>query len=136
MTERFVDTSVLLSYLLQRDQNHTERTIALFEAVFTGGQRIHLEITVIFEAIHVLHKRFQIPRSPIAQQLAPLLGCEFVMLPDKADILETLVLWEQQSPLSFADCYHLVRTRSLGLTEIYSFDKKMDRYPGVTRVEP
>lgn len=136
MTPSFVDTSVLLSYLLYEDRNHTEQTNALFEDVFTGGKRIHLEITVIFEAVHIFHKRFQVPRSVTAQQLALLLRSEFVMLPNKADVLETLVLWEQQSPLSFADCYHLVRTKSLGLTEIYSFDQKMSRYPGVTRIEP
>ena len=50
--------------------------------------------------------------------------------------LETMVLRELQSPLSVADCYHLVRTNSLGLTEIHSFDKNVDRHPGVIRSEP
>jgi len=50
--------------------------------------------------------------------------------------LETMVLREEQSPLSVADCYHLVRTKSLGLTEIHSFDKNMDRHFGVIPIEP
>jgi hypothetical protein len=45
-------------------------------------------------------------------------------------------LWSTQGPLSFADCFHLALTRQLGMTRIVTFDQKMDRYPGVERVEP
>lgn len=54
----------------------------------------------------------------------------------KDAILDALLFWVGQPALDFADCYHLALTKSLGLDAIYTFDKKMDRYPGVTRLEP
>ncbi len=39
-------------------------------------------------------------------------------------------------PLSFADCFHLTLTKELGMTQIYTFDRKMNRFPGVERLEP
>jgi predicted nucleic acid-binding protein len=50
--------------------------------------------------------------------------------------LDAIDHWTIQRTLSFVDCYHLALTRELGMTEIYTFDKQMERYPGVSRVEP
>jgi predicted nucleic acid-binding protein len=38
--------------------------------------------------------------------------------------------------VSFADCYHIALAADLEFTEIYSFDKWMDRYPSISRIEP
>jgi predicted nucleic acid-binding protein len=68
--------------------------------------------------------------------LGKLLHLPGIQILSRIELLSSLDLWVQESPLSFADCYHLVSARSLGLSEIYSFDKKMGRYPGVERVAP
>lgn len=47
-----------------------------------------------------------------------------------------LDVWYSRGRLSFVDCYHLALTKEFGMTQIYTFDKKMDRYPGVARIEP
>lgn len=78
----------------------------------------------------------KISRTLIAETLSELLLLNGFLLDREQELLEAMRLWVKESPLSFAGCYHLVLTKSLGLTEIYTFDKKMDRYPGVTRVEP
>jgi len=54
----------------------------------------------------------------------------------KSAIIDALEFWVSQPPLDYADCYHLALTRELGLTGIYTFDRKKDRYPGVERIEP
>lgn len=51
-------------------------------------------------------------------------------------VVDALGFWAGQPAFDYADCYHLALTRQLGMTQIYSYDKKMDRYPGVERVEP
>jgi predicted nucleic acid-binding protein len=51
-------------------------------------------------------------------------------------IQQALRLWAREGPLSFPDCFHLALTRQLGMTRIVTFDQKMDRYPGVERIEP
>ena len=58
-----------------------------------------------------------------------------IFLTDKR-IAEGVDFWLENPPLSFADCYHLALASHLGLGHIYTFDKKMGRYPGVERIEP
>lgn len=47
-----------------------------------------------------------------------------------------LAFWTRHGGLSFVDCFHLAMAAQAGLDYIYTFDQKMDRYPGVTRIEP
>ncbi len=47
-----------------------------------------------------------------------------------------ITFWATNGPLSFADCYHLALANLLGMTEIYTFDRKMDRYRGVACIGP
>ncbi len=83
-----------------------------------------------------MNQIYDIPRADAAHQITVLLSLQGIVAATKAELLVTLDYWPRQSPLSFADCYHLVTTKSLGLDAIYSFDKKMGRYPGVERIEP
>jgi predicted nucleic acid-binding protein len=51
-------------------------------------------------------------------------------------VLDAFEVWRSQPPLDYADCYHPALTKALGMPGIYTFDRKMDRFPGVKRVEP
>lgn len=51
-------------------------------------------------------------------------------------ILNAIDIWNKNGPLSLPDAYHLVFAKDVGLDRIYTFDKKMNRYPGVERIEP
>lgn len=135
-TIRTIDTNILLRHLLQDHTDQSPRASALFLAVRRGEEHIFCPATVIFEAIHILHGRARIPRPDIAWALKNLIGLPNFVMHDEEVIMSTLDFWAKQSPLDFADCYHLALTKALGMTEIYTFDKKMDRYPGVERVEP
>lgn len=54
----------------------------------------------------------------------------------KSAIKEALALWQEHSALDYADCCHLTLTKALGMSRIYTFDRKMNRYPDVERVKP
>lgn len=133
---RSIDTNVLLRYLLGDHVEHSPRASALMLAVRRGNERIFCPDTVIFEALHVLQGLAGLPRSDIAAALTNLIRLPGFVMTDKDAVLDALAFWADQSPLDFAHCYHLALTRALGMTAIYTFDRKMDRYPGVERVEP
>ena len=82
------------------------------------------------------HSAYAVRLDPSVQPIYAVHPSDIDQSTSRLVCLETMVLREQQSPLSVADCYHLVRTKSLGLTEIHSFDKRMDHHPGVIRSEP
>lgn len=59
-----------------------------------------------------------------------------MILPNKEIQPEAFERWVKEPSLSFADSYHLSLAKSFGLTEIISFDRKIEKDPAVRRVEP
>lgn len=133
---RSIDTNILLRHLLQDHDDHSPRASALLLDVRKGQQKIFCPAAVIFEAIHILHDRAGLPRNKIAWALTNLIELPNFVMSDERVVVAALDFWLEQSPLDYADCYHLALTKALGMTEIYTFDKKMDRFPGIERVEP
>ena len=136
MNHAFLDTSVVVQFLVGELGDLTNRAINLLENLADREEILHISTTVIFETVYVLNGTYGVPRSLVADRLGRFIRLPGVDLPEVDEVIGAFDLWEAQSPLSFADCYHLVLAKSLGLSRIYSFDKKMNRYPGVERVEP
>jgi len=132
----FIDTNIFVNHFLGTHPEHGPASTALLTRIQAGEVDAWITETVAFETIFTLERTFRIPRVAIAPMLTGLLILPNLHCRDKDLLVETLELWMNETPLSFADCYHLLSTRHLGLTQIYTFDRKMDRLPGVTRVEP
>jgi predicted nucleic acid-binding protein len=132
----FVDTNVLVCHFTGEPEDQASRVDDLLNKVDALDIQLVLTDTVIFETVHVLTHKLGVERASICVTLKAFLAPLGVNLSTKSEVIETLDLWERESPLSFADCFHLVMTKSLGLSEIYSFDRQMNRYPGVARIEP
>lgn len=132
----FLDTNILLRHIMQDVEGQSARASRLIEEIARGTVQVYISETVVFETVFTLSTFYRIPRAEISAQVRRLLRMPGIILRDKAIIVDALHFWESQGPLSFADCYHLALTAALGLDEIYSFDMKMGRYPGVMRVEP
>lgn len=138
MTETIavIDTNILLRHLLQDHDDFSPRASALMLAVRRNQSTIFCPDTVIFETIHILVGQRERTRDEVAAVLTDIVNLPGVRMRDTTVITKALRFWASQSPLDFADCYHLALTESLGLKAIYTFDQKMDRYPGVERLEP
>ncbi len=134
--EAFLDTSILIDALVPKHADHHARASELLRQVGQGNISLHVSVTVVLEATFVLTRAYDVPRTEVAAELSELLRLAQVVSFEKPLLLRTLDLWARESPLSFADCYHLVSAEALGLSAIYSFDRKMGRYPGVERIEP
>lgn len=131
-----VDTNVILRHLLNDQPDHSRRASALFLKVRSGEASVFCPDTAIFESVHILTGMAGAPRQEAATALSLLIGPESFVMDHKASVLNALAFWTEQPALDYADCYHLALTRDRGLTQIYTFDKKMNRYPGVERIEP
>jgi predicted nucleic acid-binding protein len=131
-----VDTNVIVRHLLNDHPDHSPRASALFLRIRRGEQIVFCLDTAIFEAVHILHGLARAPRDETAAALLQLVELPSLHMEHKAAIVAALELWMVQPPLDYADCYHLALAKHLGITQIYSFDRKMDQYPGVERIEP
>lgn len=133
---RTVDANVILRHLLNDHDDHSPRASALFLQVRQGEQLVFCPDTAILEAVYILHRLGGAPRERTVAALLMLVGLPSFRMDHKTAVVEALEFWVSQTPLDYADCYHLALTRKMGMTGIYTFDRKMDRYPGVERFEP
>lgn len=131
-----IDTNILLRHFLQDHDDHSPRASALLHAVRKGEAKIFCPATVIFESIHVLHGRTKIPRADISWALSNLIALPNFVMEQMPVVTAALEFWANQSPLDYANCCHLALTKELGIAQIFTFDRKMDRFPGVERIEP
>lgn len=134
--EGFLDTNILIDALVPAHADHHTRATQLLNQVSQGDAVLHFSATVILGATFVLTRAYKVPRAEAASELAKILGLTHLISSEKELLRRTLEYWARESPLSFADCYHLTLAESLGLDTVYSFGRKMGRYPCVERVEP
>lgn len=131
-----LDTNVICRHALDDHEQHSPRAKVLFERIAQGEIHVFCPATAIFEAIYILSDRNESPRSDVAGYFATIVQYPGFHLEHPQSIRAAFNLWAANPALDFADCYHLALTRELGMTQIYTFDKKMNRYPGVERIEP
>jgi len=134
--DAFLDTNVLLRQVLQDHAIHSPRATTLIEAIEQGHRAVRIADTVVFEMAFTLEKTYRVPRADIRDAILPILDLPGIVLPGKRLFHDVFDLYVAESGLSFADCYHAVLTRQLGLGTILSFDQKLGRVPGITRAEP
>jgi predicted nucleic acid-binding protein len=131
-----LDTNLILRHILGDHPNHSARATALFTRIARGQLAVRTTDIVVFEAVYALQRLYQVPRADIRTQLLALLELDGIVLPGKRSYRRMFNLYVANPGLSFADCFHAVLLRRLGLTEIVSFDRGFDRLPAVTRREP
>ena len=136
MVPRFIDTNVFIYHLTANHPEYSPRCTALMERIEAGEVEVVTAVTAIDEALRVLTKEFGHERADAAQKMAVLMSQPEIGIDHRAEVLTSIAFWAANGPLSFVDCYHLALAKALGMTEIYTFDRKMDRFPGVERVEP
>lgn len=131
-----LDTNVILRFVLQDHPEHSPAANILFEAIDRGDFSVRLVDTIVFESVFTLEGFYKLPRVVITDALSVILASDGVILPGKEKYASVFALWVDTRRLSFADAFHLISTRELGLDRIISFDRGLRGVEGVTRVEP
>ncbi len=131
-----IDTNILARLLLKDIPDHYVSVVALFERALHDEMELFAPSSVFIELAYLLTKTKRVPKSDAAAMMLDVITLPGLVV-EHADAVESaLRFWSHQGPLSFVDCYHLALTRALGMTQISTFDRKMERFPGVERVEP
>jgi predicted nucleic acid-binding protein len=134
---QFVDTNVFLRLLTRDDPGKAERCFALFERARRGEIVLHTSETIVAEIVYVLSSRvtYRLPREEVATALRPILAIPRLRLEQKESVLRALDRW-QVTNLDFEDCLAIEQVLRDDLDGIYSYDRGLDRVPGVRRLEP
>ncbi len=134
---QFVDTNVIITLLTEDDPQKAKRCLELFQQVKRGEATLVTSEAVVAEIAYALTSRttYAFPRELVAATLRPILVLPRLRMDEKATILRALDLWEEVN-LDFADCLAIEHMRRLDLDAIYSYDRGLDRLPGIRRLEP
>ena len=131
----FLDTNILLRHLLQDHSQQSPQSTAYLARIERGAIKVRSADTVVFETVFTLQRQYGVPKAEIRDNLLPILELPGIVLPGKRRLRKVFDLYVDLS-LPFADAYHVALMQRLGLRHIVSFDKELNRVPGVTRVEP
>ena len=131
----FVDTNVFLRHLLQDHDDHSPRATLYVARIEHGGLRVETTATVVFETVFTLQSFYKHPRPLIRDNVLPVLLLPGIVLPGKRRLRRAFDLYTSTN-LSFADCYHVAVAEARKVPEFVSFDRGLDRIPGLNRIEP
>ena len=135
MAIAFLDTNILLRHLLQDHAEQSPRATAYLAAIERGDVRVRIAETVIFETVFTLQRQYGQPKAAIRDVLVPLIELPGIILPGKRRMREVFDMYVDLN-ISFVDAYHAALMRRLGLRDIVTFDRQLNRVPGVRRIEP
>ena len=131
-----LDTNILIRHVTNDDPTLSPRATAYLKKIERGEIEARITDTVVFETVFVLQSFYRIPRPDIRDHLLPLLELPALRYVGKRRIREIFDLYVNRPSLSFADCLHAVLVMRQGFSGIVSFDRGLDRVPGLVRVEP
>jgi predicted nucleic acid-binding protein len=131
-----LDTSVLIRHVMGDHLEHSPRATALIRDIEEGRRSVRLSETIMFKTVFTLEKPYKVSRQTISDGVLALMALPGIVLPGKRMYPGVFELWVANQGLSFADSYHLCLARHLNLEGVISFDRKMNRLPGVELLEP
>ncbi len=137
MTERFLDTNILLRHLLNDDPIQSPACFALIRAIERGQVTVWITDLVIAEVVFVLSNRrtYNLSRETIRDALLAIIDLPNVKLPRKRLYHRVFDLYTSL-PMSFIDAYHAALVERRDPAELYSYDNDFDRVAGLHRLEP
>lgn len=135
---RFLDTNVIVRYLVKDNQVKAEACFQLFQKVEQGTEELTTCEAVIAEVVYVLSSRalYGLNHEEIRARLTPILALKGLRLPQKRLYLRALDLYAIYSFLDFEDALCVVHMENEGINDLCSYDTHFDRTGVVKRVEP
>jgi predicted nucleic acid-binding protein len=139
---RVLDTNIFLRFLVApttpADQIKLQACATLFQRVQRDQEQVITTEAVIAEVIYVLisPRQYGLSHVDAAARLRPLLTLRGLKIAYKRVYLRALDLFASRPFLDFEDAITVAQMERQRLTELYSYDRDLDRLPGIQRLEP
>ena len=135
MKKKFIDTNIFLRYLTKDDPEKYEHCLSLFKTAVKGKTELITSNMVVAELIWTLLSFYKVPKPIVVEKVAIIVGTEYLFIPDKAIILEALMLYAKIN-IDYIDAYNAVFMRHYQTSEILSYDEDFDALGGIIRKVP
>ena len=135
MEPPFLDSNILLCHFHGEHPDHSPRSTALLARIERGELEAQLSDMVVFETVFTLERSYKVPKAQIRDAIQALLALPGIILPGKRRYIRIFEIYVDYN-LPFGDAYIAADMERYGSTELYSFDRRFNRIPGITRLEP
>ncbi len=134
---KFLDTNVIIRYLINDDPKKSEKCYELFQKVKRGEIELTTCEAVIAEVVYVLSspRLYNLPRSEIYSLLLPIISLYGLKLPQKHLYIRALDIYTQKN-IDFEDALIFAHMEKKKIKEIYSYDCDFDKIEELKRLEP
>ncbi len=133
----FLDTNVILRYILQDHPDFSPRTNGLFDDVLAGRIQLVTSEAVITEVVHVLASAalYGLPRVDIRSHLQGLLALPSLRVAERTSVLRALDVYATVN-IDFVDALTVAHMEREAIVTVVSFDRDFDKVESVRRREP
>lgn len=122
----FIDANYFLRYFLGDNLAQQKKVIDLFENSKKEQASLYTNHIVLFEVNWVLSTFYRKTKDEVILALKTILLFKFIRIDNKEIISEAIRLFEKHS-ISLEDSYHIAYTSQNQISEIGTFDKKLQR---------
>jgi predicted nucleic acid-binding protein len=129
---RFVDTNLIVRYLVQDREKHAKAAGKLFEACDRGDVEIVVLPVVLAECVFVLESFYEHPRADIAAALGTLISSPGVQISEAAIHVDALDRY-RRTKVHFVDCLIAAVARAED-SPVATFDEDFRKF-GDVRIE-
>ena len=130
---RYIDTNIILRFLVESKNDLPKRLLSFFEKLEKGEIKVKCLDIVFFQVIFVLKRFYKVDKKDILEVMRKILSLNGLHIKNKKIIERSLDLWEVHSD-DIIDCYIVSNMEHDNEKELYTFDKKIKKL-GIDSVE-
>lgn len=135
MAERYiVDTNVLVRFFTGQPPAMAQKAKELIAAADAGEVELEILPLIVAETLYTLESYYQMDRKDVASKLNTFLQSRGINPAERARTLDALQRHHDHN-VHFADAYLAAAAAELHIP-IASFDRDLDRFADVKRVQP
>ena len=135
MKARVIDANIVLRFLLGDHPEQSPRCRELMRRVQDGEEEIFIPEVVVCDVVWTLQRFYRWPPDRIRRFVGTLLDLDGVQAARKTILSQALHLFADLG-IDFSDALIAAVFKDTAPAEIYTYDRDLDRVPGLRRVEP
>jgi predicted nucleic acid-binding protein len=133
-THHLVDTNVLVRFFTGQPPDMAAKAKKLIAEADAGEVVLEVLPIIVAETLYTLESFYEMERKSVAASLRTFLQSRGIKAHERERVLDALQR-HQGTNVHFADAYLAGSGAELGLS-VSSFDRDLDKFDDITRVEP
>jgi len=122
-SEAFIDTNVLLRYLLDDIPEQADAVESLLLQAAQGQQVLQTNVLVLAEIVWTCESYYQLPKEDIRSKVLMILNTPGLEIADRDLITEAIFTYADEN-IDFVDAFNAYWMKQQDIETIYTFDQK------------